>query len=61
MKKNSRSKNRRGQVSKPAKSGNTRYMEGMQELRRSGAAGPHRTAADYRRKPKHVGRGWGDD
>lgn len=60
MKKNSRSKNRRQQVSKPAKSGNQRYMEGMQELRRSNAAGAHRTAKDYRRKPKHVNRGWDD-
>ena len=58
MKKNSKSKNRRSQVSKPAKSGNTPYMEGMQELRRSNAAGPHRSAMDYRRKPKHAGRGW---
>lgn len=58
MKKNSRSKNRRSQVSKPAKSGNTAYMEGMQELRRSNAAGAHRSANDYRRRPKHMGKGW---
>ena len=58
MKKNSRSKNRRSQVSKPAKSGNSRYVEGMQEIRFSNAAGPHRSASDYRRKPKHVNRGW---
>lgn len=58
MKKNSRSKNRRSQNSKPAKSGNTAYMEGMQELRRSSAAGPHHSQKDYRRKPKHTGRGW---
>jgi hypothetical protein len=58
MKKNSRSKNRRNQVSKPAKSGNSAYMEGMQELRRSNAAGTHRTVKDYRRKPKHPGREW---
>lgn len=59
MKKNSKSKNRRSQVSKPAKSGNTPYMEGMQELRRSNAAGPHRTAqTEYRRKPKHAAKGW---
>lgn len=58
MKKNSRSKNRRSQVSKPAKSGNEAYAMGMQELRRSNAAGAHRTAKDYRRKPKHVNRGW---
>lgn len=58
MKKKSRNKNRRSQASKPAKSGNQRYMEGMQELRRSNAAGTHRSAKDYRRKPKHTGRGW---
>lgn len=58
MKKNSRNKNRRGQVSKPAKSGNSRYVEGMQELRRSSAAGPHTPATSYRRKPKHPGKGW---
>ena len=57
MKKNSKSKNRRPQNSKAAKSGNTRYMEGMQELRRSNAAGAHRSATDYRRKPKHF-KGW---
>lgn len=58
MKKNT---NRRPQTSKPAKSGNSKYMEGMQDLRRSNAAGPHRSAADYRRKPKHRGRGWDND
>jgi len=45
-------------VSKPAKSGNTAYMEAMQELRRSNATSRHRSAADYRRKPKHPGKGW---
>lgn len=55
MKKNT---NRRAQTSKPAKSGNTKFMEGMQELRRSNAAGPHKSASDYRRRPKHMGRGW---
>jgi hypothetical protein len=59
MKKNSRSKNRRTQVSKPAKSGNTPYMEGMQELRRSNAAGPHRAGNEYRRTPKR--KGWNND
>lgn len=58
MKKNSKNKNRRQQASKPAKSGNTAYMQGMQELRRSNAAGTHRSAKDYRRKPKHAGKGW---
>lgn len=55
-----KNKNRRPQTSKPAKSGNTRYMEGMQELRRSNAAGSHKSAKDYRRKPKHINRGWDD-
>lgn len=51
----SKNKNRRPQTRKPAKSGNTRYMEGMQELRRSSAAGPHTPKNAYRRKPKHGG------
>ena len=55
MKKNT---NRRPQTRKHAKSGNTPYMEGMQEIRRSNAAGPHKSANDYRRRPKHRGRGW---
>lgn len=46
---------KRPQASKPAKSGNTKYMEGMQELRRSNAAGIHKSEKDYRRKPKHGG------
>lgn len=53
----SKNKNRRPQASKPAKSGNTEYMRGMQELRRSNAAGTHKSAKDYRRKPKHF-KGW---
>lgn len=58
MKKNAKATNRRAQNSKPAKSGNSKYMEGMQDLRRSNAAGPHKSASDYRRKPKHTKRGW---
>lgn len=58
MKKNSRNKNKRPQVSKPPKGKNTEYMRGMQEIRFSNAAGPHRSDTDYRRKPKHPGRGW---
>lgn len=57
MKKNSKNKNRRQQTPKAR---NERYMEGMQELRRSNAAGVHRSAKDYRRKPKHINRGWED-
>ena len=37
---------------------NENYMRGMQELRRSSAAGTHRSVKDYRRKPKHGN--WGD-
>lgn len=40
------------------KVGNTEYMRGMQELRRSNASGVHKSANDYRRKPKHVNKGW---
>ena len=58
MKKNSRNKNKRAQVSKPAKSGNQPYMEAMQELRRSNATARHKSPKDYRRKPKHQGKGW---
>ena len=58
MKKNSRNKNRRSQVSKPAKSGNQAYTEAMQELRRSSATARHKSAKDYRRKPKHSKKGW---
>lgn len=56
MKKNT---NRRAQTAKPlAGSRNERYMEAMQELRRSNASGPHKAANDYRRKPKHAKKGW---
>ncbi len=58
MKKNT---NRRPQTRKPAKSGNTPYMEAMQGKRFGNAAGPHKRATDYRRKPKHKGRGWDND
>jgi hypothetical protein len=51
----SKNKNRRPQTPKAR---NIEYMKGMQELRKSNAAGPHKTATDYRRKPKHPGRGW---
>lgn len=40
---------------------NQRYAEGMQELRRSNAAGTHRSARDYERRPKHMGQGYGDE
>jgi len=50
--------NRRQQKSKPPKSGNREYMYAMQDLRRSSATSRHRSEADYRRKPKHVKKGW---
>lgn len=54
----SKNKNRRPQTSKPAKSGNSKYVEAMQELRRSSATSRHAMATDYRRKPKHSKKGW---
>lgn len=63
MKKNSRSKNRRQQTSKGLPLGadggrNEAWNEAMMEKGRSSAASRHKSAKDYRRKPKHVGRGW---
>lgn len=56
-----KSSNRRSQTPKPLMSGrNERYMEGMQELRRSNAAGPHKPANAYQRKPKHAGQGYAE-
>lgn len=49
---------RRAQAPKPKNMGNEAYMRGMQELRRSNAAGSHKMATDYRRRPKHMGKGW---
>lgn len=42
------------------KARNEAYMRGMQELRQSNAAGSHKSVKDYRRKPKHVKKGWDD-
>lgn len=53
-----KNKNRRPQTSKPAKSGNREMAVAMQELRRSSAASRHALTTDYRRRPKHMGRGW---
>lgn len=36
---------------------NENYMRGMQELRRSNAAQPHKSKKAYTRKPKHF-KGW---
>jgi hypothetical protein len=51
----SKNKNRRPQTPKV---GNPAMNKAFQELRRSNAAGPHRSATDYRRKPKHSKKGW---
>lgn len=59
MSRNNR-KNRQGQTPKPRGMGmaNKAYVDEMQGLRRSSATSRHRSARDYRRKPKHSGRGW---
>lgn len=54
----SKNRNRRPQVSKPAKSGNRDMMAAFQDFRRSSATSRHGSAADYRRKPKHAKKGW---
>lgn len=48
-------KNRRQQA---PKSRNIELAKAMQELRRSSATSRHKSAADYRRKPKHIKKGW---
>lgn len=54
--------NRRTQTAKSITNGrNERFNEAMREKGRSSAASPHKSSKDYRRKPKHVGRGWSDD
>lgn len=52
-----RNSNRRPQTSKAPKSGNSKYVEGIQGIRFSNAAGPHKSEKDYQRKPKHFN-GW---
>lgn len=47
-------KNKRPQAPKVR---NEAYMRGMQELRRSNAAGTHKNKKAYTRKPKHF-KGW---
>lgn len=49
-------KNKNTKRPQAQKGRNIEYMKGMQELRRSNAAGTHKTAKDYRRKAKHVNR-----
>lgn len=34
------------------------HQKFVDDLRRSNAARPHKSITDYRRKPKHVSRGW---
>lgn len=34
------------------------HVQRVQELRQGSTTSPHRSPRDYRRKPKHVGRGW---
>lgn len=48
-------KNRRDQTPKGGE--NKALARAMQGKRMSNAAGPHRTAKDYQRKPKHF-KGW---
>ena len=47
-----KNKNRRPQTPKV---GNREMAKAFQELRRSSATTPHKSAKDYRRKPKHGG------
>lgn len=54
--------NRRNQTPKHITAGrNEKFNEAMREIGRSSATDRHRSAKDYRRKPKHTGRGWGDE
>ena len=47
-------KNRRTQTKKPVINGrNEKFNEAMREKGRSSATDRHRSAKDYRRKPKH--------
>ena len=45
--------NKRPQAQKP-----NRHVERVQGLRTSNAAGPHRLATNYSRRPKHVKKGY---
>lgn len=47
-------KNQREQRSKRERG----YVQHVQELRQGSTTSPHRSEKDYRRKPKHPGRGW---
>lgn len=49
-------KNKRPQAQKPRRS--AVHQARVMELRSSNAAMPHRSGAEYVRRPKHMGRGW---
>lgn len=54
------SKNKNRKRDQSSKGGENKALaRAMQGKRSSNAAGPHRTATDYRRKPKHF-KGWDD-
>ena len=50
--------NRRAQSAKDTLNSRTRAEV---DRARSNAGQPHRLKTDYRRRPKHQGRGWGDE
>jgi hypothetical protein len=47
-------KNRRPQAQKRT----TDHQRYVTDLRSSNAAMPHKSSTDYRRRPKHMGKGW---
>jgi len=56
----SKNKNRRAQTPKSPLAGSRNFAMVEADLaRRSSSAGmPHKSVKDYRRKPKHAGKGW---
>lgn len=50
--------NSNGRKMKQPKARNREFNQAMMEIGRSSAASRHRMATDYRRKPKHVKKGW---
>jgi hypothetical protein len=53
-----KSTNRRAQNSKPPKSANKEWMVAKLDQCRSNAAARRQMDTDYRRRPKHMGKGW---
>lgn len=56
-----KNRNRRPQTAKPLGwdgGRNEAFNDAMMEKGRSSATRPHRSGTDYRRKPKHVKKGW---